>query len=187
MASSLCFSKLIYSTKVYVEGNRDEDSIPALKELSTLSANRYHLYLKHSHRMFSFISQADYLSSPCYIPQMPVRHFHLDVLFKSKIQHGENKRLPQQICSSSYVPSVSFQEPELKKNYLWNHHTKVYWLSGKNMNTFVSDLMLYFYSQWPKRLWTSLICNATTVYFSKLNTLQFCVCVIIITYLYIKN
>lgn len=98
-----------------MEGNRNEDSTPALKELSTLSPNRYHLYFKHSHKMFSFISQADYLSSPCYIPQMPVRHFHLDVLFKSKIQHGENKRLPQQICSSSYVPSVSFQEPELKK------------------------------------------------------------------------
>ena len=98
-----------------MEGKRDEDSIPALKELSTLSPIRYHLYFKHSHRMFSFISQADSLSSPCYIPQMPVRHFHLDVLFKSKIQHGENKHLPQQICSSSYVPSVSFQEPELKK------------------------------------------------------------------------
>ena len=98
-----------------MEGKRDEDSIPALKELSTLSPIRYHLYFKHSHRMFSFISQADSLSSPCYIPQMPVRHFHLDVLFKSKIQHGENKHLPQQICSSSYVPSVSLQEPELKK------------------------------------------------------------------------
>ena len=46
---------------------------------------------------------------------MPVRHFHLDVLVKSKIQHVENKHLPQQICSSSYVPSASFQEPELKK------------------------------------------------------------------------
>lgn len=49
---------------------------------------------------------------------MPVRHFHLDVLVKSKIQHVENKHLPQQICSSSYVPSASFQEPELKKPVL---------------------------------------------------------------------
>jgi hypothetical protein len=61
--------------------------------------------------MLSFKSMADYSQ----ITSKFLIYFHLVVLVKFQNQHVKTKHLLQQICSSSYVPSPCFQEPELKK------------------------------------------------------------------------